>query len=232
MYLEVLYNCIRATMKSKYAYKVAEIAKALSQEYKDFAHHNKRNPLDELIFIICSVKRREQVYLYSYKALKEKFPSYRKLLEAPTEQIAQVLTSAGLQNQKASMIKNVLSSITKEFGKPTLSPLNNMTDSECEKYLAGLSGIGKKVSRCVMLYSFDRQVFPVDSNCWRISQRLGWIKKTSLGSRQMDTLQSIIPPHLRFSLHVNMVSHGRSICKAQNPFCSNCMIIPYCKQLL
>ena len=218
-------------MNYKCAENVLEVAKALKKKYKDFAHYNKKNPLDELIFIICSIKRQEQVYLASYKALKEKFPSHRNLLEAPVEEIIQVLSSAGLQNQKASMIKNVLSSITAEFGQPTLSPLKTMSDSECEAFLTGLPGIGKKVARCVMLYSLGRQVFPVDTNCWRISQRLGWVtwsNKMNIKSTDMDLLQAKISPAARFSLHVNMVAHGRLICREQEPLCSKCCISKYC----
>lgn len=220
-------------MGQDYADKVTEVAKVLWKQYKDFTHHNKRNPLDELLFIICSIKRSEKVYLSSYRILKKEFPSYQKLLQAPVDKIRDILVSAGLQNQKALMIKQTLTAITEEFGKPTLNPLKRMSDAECEDFLMGLHGVGKKVARCVMMYSLGRQVFPVDSNCWRISCRLGWIKSSPnkngyCSNGEMNLLQSKIPPHLRFSLHVNMVSHGRDICKERNPNCDGCLISPYC----
>ena len=224
------------SMGHDYAYKVTEVAEALQKKYKDFTHHNKRNPLDELLFIICSIKRSEKVYLSSYRILKKEFPSYQNLLEAPTEKISGILASAGLQNQKALMIKQTLTAITERFGRPTLTPLKKMSDVECEDFLLGLHGVGKKVARCVMMYALGRQVFPVDSNCWRISCRLGLIKSSHDGNGycsdiQMDLLQSMISPHLRFSLHVNMVSHGREICKIRNPHCDGCSIKGYCSKL-
>jgi endonuclease III len=221
-------------MKYEYAYKVQEIAEALRKEYKDFDHYNKKNPLDELLFIICSIKRSEKVYLSSFHTLKKAFPSYKKLLEAPIDEIRDILTSAGLQNQKALMIKQTLTAITEQFGRPTLDPLKKMTDAECEDFLLGLHGVGRKVAHCVMMYALGRQVFPVDSNCWRISCRLGWIIKSSpnrngyCSVKEMESLQSNIPPDLRFSLHVNMVTHGREICKIRNPNCGWCLIKPYC----
>ena len=156
-------------MNHEYAYKVSEIAEILKTEYKDFTHHNKSNPLDELLFIICSIKRSEKVYLASFKTLKKNFPSHKALLEAPVEKISGILASSGLQNQKALMIKQTLTAITERFGRPTLTPLKKMSDAECEDFLLGLHGVGRKVARCVMLYALGRQVFPVDSNCWRIS---------------------------------------------------------------
>jgi endonuclease III len=223
-------------MKHEYAYKVQEIAEALRKEYKDSNHHNKRNPLDELLFIICSIKRSEKVYLSSFKALKKKFPSHKALLEAPIEKISGILVSAGLQNHKALMIKQTLTAITERFGRPTLNPLKKMSDVECEDFLLGLHGVGKKVARCVMMYALGRQVFPVDSNCWRISCRLGCIKsspnrKSYCSEKEMESLQSKIPPYLRFLLHVNMVFHGREICKARNPNCQKCGINYYCPQI-
>jgi endonuclease III len=220
-------------MKYEYAHKVEEISEALRKEYKDFDHYNKKNPLDELLFIICSIKRSEKVYLSSFRTLKKAFPSYQKLLEAPVEKLSDIFASAGLQNQKALMIKQTLTAITEQFGRPTLTPLKKMSDTECENFLIGLHGIGKKVARCVMMYALGRQVFPVDSNCWRISSRLGWLKSSPdkagyYSVKEMDFLQAKIPPALRLSLHVNMVSHGREICRSQNPHCNKCLISSYC----
>lgn len=220
-------------MKHEHAYKVQEIAEALRKEYKDFDHHNKNNPLDELLFIICSIKRSEKVYLSSYRILKKEFPSYQNLLEAPVKKISGILNSAGLQNHKALMIKQTLTAITERFGRPTLNPLKKMTDTECEDFLLGLRGVGRKVAHCVMMYALGRKVFPVDSNCWRISCRLGWIKSAPYRNgycsvKEMESLQAKIPPKLRFSLHVNMVSHGRKICRSQNPHCNKCLISSYC----
>lgn len=222
-------------MGQDYADKITQVAEVLRTEYKDYSHHNKSNPLDELLFIICSIKRSEKVYLSSFKALKKEFPSHKALLEAPIEKISGILASAGLQNQKALMIKQTLTAITERFGRPTLTPLKKMSDAECEDFLIGLHGVGRKVAHCVMMYALGRQVFPVDSNCWRICCRLGWIKSSLNGNgycsvKEMESLQSKIPPHLRFSLHVNMVSHGREICSLTNPNCNICVVKSYCSK--
>jgi endonuclease-3 len=84
-----------------------------------------------------------------------------------------------------------------------------MADPDCERFLCALPGIGKKAARCIMMYSLDRAVFPVDSHCWRISQRLGWANSNTRSgfctSNNMDRLQEVIPKKLRQSRHVNMV---------------------------
>lgn len=212
---------------------IFEITKRLKKEYKDFVHYNKKNPLDELVFILCSVKRGEKVYLNAFRTLKRAFPKYKMLADTPVRKVSQVIAWGGLQNQKAMAVKAIIKTLIKEFGKPTLAPLKKMSNEECEQFLSSLPGVGKKVARCVMLYSLKRQVFPVDTHCWRIANRVGWNKKTcnskNCSVKDMDFLQELIPPTIRFSLHVNMVSHGRKICTARSPKCNACTINCYCR---
>lgn len=216
----------------KYVPKIKKVARELQAEYKDFAHYNKKNPLDELFFILCSVKRSEKVYLEAFKSFKRNFPRYELLSTASVKKISSAVAWGGLQNQKATAAKEIAKGLIKNFGRPTLAPLNKMSDEECERVLTSLPGVGKKVARCVMLYSLGRQVFPVDVHCWRITCRLGWHGNgRSLGNysnKDMDFLQALIPSKLRYSLHVNMVSHGRAVCKARNPKCAVCAISNYC----
>ncbi len=213
---------------------VKKVALKLKNEYRDFAHHNKKNPLDELFFILCSVKRCEKIYHEAFKSLKRNFPRYELLATTPINKISRTVTWGGLQNQKAAAAHEIVKRLIRSFGRPTLAPLKKMSDEECERFLTGLPRIGKKAARCVMLYSLDRQVFPVDTHCWRIADRLGWNGKNRNGrhvtNNAMDCLQEVIPPEFRFSLHVNMVSHGRKICSARFPKCTECIITALCRK--
>lgn len=215
---------------------VYQVAETLKESYKDFAHHNKKNPLNELIFILCTVKTTHRNYTAIYRALKQKIPTFTMLHATSVEAVAEVIKEGGLSNQRAQAIKEILEIITSRFGKPTLAPLRKMDDSDCEEFLMTLPRVGKKVARCVMLYSLGRKVFPVDTHCWRICQRLGWIDITRRGKacteRDMDLIQDQIPSEIRFSLHVNMVSLGREICTAIKANCAACPIHMYCGKRL
>jgi len=222
-------------MKRSCAPQVHQIAEILSNRYQDFNHYNRKNPLDELLFILCSVKRSEAVYLRAFRSLKQVFPRFEDLAKASTKELVSKVSWGGLQNQKAASVKALMETIVDRFGKPSLSKLKYLNDEECEEFLSSLPGVGKKVARCVLLYSLDRKVFPVDTHCWRIAGRLGWIKPSATNvnygpSGARDQLQEIIPPHLRFGLHVNFVSLGREICIARKPQCDTCPIERYCVQ--
>jgi endonuclease III len=213
--------------------KVEEIARILSKCYGDHAHNNKVNPLNELLFIICSVQTNKTLYQSTYANLKARFPTFRQLANAAEDEIYSIIAHGGLARQKAQNLRAILTRVETDFGRPTLSPLRKMDDAECERYLVSLPGIGKKTARCVMMYSLDRDVFPVDSNCWRICRRLGWVRATrpnrSCSPRDMDRAQAGIPPMLRFSLHVNFVSHGRVCCLPSKALCDECLIWQFCK---
>uniref|UniRef100_E6QQC1 Base excision DNA repair protein, HhH-GPD family (Modular protein) n=1 Tax=mine drainage metagenome TaxID=410659 RepID=E6QQC1_9ZZZZ len=219
----------------KYPAAVREVAATLKYRYHDFDHYNLKDPLDELLFIICSTKTEEASYRNSFRALKESFPTHLHIAEAPAEYIAQTIARGGLSNQKAKVIRNLLDAIIARFGEPNLEPLRSMSDKEAEAFLLSLPGIGKKIARCVLMYSLDRRVFPVDTHCWRIARRLGWVRPTQMDKhcapRDMDRLQARIPPELRFTLHANMVSLGRDICVAAKPKCEICPIASWCTMI-
>lgn len=215
---------------------IEEIHEELQKEFLDFAHYNRQDPLDELLYIICSVKTTTEKLVVSYDAFRRAFPTYESIREASLDALAFPLQAAGLSRKKAMAIQRVVREITERLGSATLLPLEAMSDEECEKFLTTLPGVGKKVARCVMMYSLGRRVFPVDSNCWRIAQRLGWVKPTgkdgTCSPKEMDALQDMIPPELRFSLHVNMVSLGKTVCTRRHPRCGECPIAHLCPKLV
>ncbi|MDE2917457.1 MAG: hypothetical protein OXM00_09540 [Paracoccaceae bacterium] len=206
----------------------------LRKRYNNFPHYNLKNPLDELLFILCSVMTPEGSYRGIFRKLKQKYPTFDSLKRVRARDMASIIKKGGLSNQKTIAIKKIVETIRLRFGRVTLSPLKKMGDHDVEEFLTSLPRVGVKVARCVMMYSLDREVFPVDTHIWRIVRRLGWVRPTnkekSCRRNDMDRLQGKIPPDLRFSLHVNMISLGREICLANRPKCEVCPIEKHCKK--
>ncbi len=207
------------------------VALILTARYADFEHFNRRNPLEELIFIICSVQTQESGYRQTFKGLRRSFPRMEMLARARVAEIERPLKPGGLYRNKSRQIQKISRLLIAKFGRATLAPLAKMGDAECEAFLTSLPGVGLKVARCVMMYSFRREVFPVDTHCWRISRRLGWIRQTRPGvctKKDMNRLQEKIPPSLRLSLHVNMIALGREVCRDDRPRCEVCPLCWHC----
>src|SRR5207253_2203662 len=98
----------------------------------------------------------------------------------------------------------------------TLAYLRDMTDGEAEQFLVSLPGIGPKSARCVMAYALDRQRFAVDTHVHRIFTRLG-LHESRGRKNDHDPFEAIVPNKMRKRLHMNLIHHGRSVCRSQNP---------------
>jgi endonuclease III len=204
---------------------------ALRERYADFGHYNRRNPLEEVIFIILSQQTDEAKYRGAYRRIRREFPTFNDLQLAPADRFEPLIREAGLSRQKAARITGLFRALVERRGRPSLSYLRRLSDQAAEAELLALPGVGKKTARCVLLYSLDRDVFPVDTHCWRIVRRLGWVHKDGsddCSDGDMDRAQAHIPKELRRSLHVNFVSLGREFCRAENPRCDACPLSDMC----
>jgi endonuclease III len=197
--------------------------------YGDSRHHNKADPLDELIFIILSAQTESYSYLETYKALRQKFPTRDLLFKARESTIAAAIKLGGLAKKKAAQIKGALSKIHGDTGKLSLSVLSKWDDETVEAYLTSLPGIGAKSARCIMMYSLGRKVFPVDTHVWRVCRRLGLAPQYPKPTPALEVdLEKRIPEDVRYTLHVNLVSHGRETCTTYWPKCSQCTLADIC----
>lgn len=201
----------------------------LRREYGTASLGNKRNPLDELIYIQLSVRTREGTYLSTYPALRRLAGGrWDKLREIPVARIVSSIRAGGMASVKVIRIRGMLDAIATRFGRATLAPVTRMGDDDAEAFLRSLPGVGPKVARCVLLYSLDRDVFPVDSHCRRVLARLGLLPD-EVGIKQAhDFLQALVPLRIRRSLHINLVHHGRAVCVPVNPRCEACVLLSRC----
>jgi endonuclease III len=207
---------------------VTDVEKRL-RIYGTPSHHNKQNPLDELVFIILSAQTEEYTYLQTYEQLSCAYPAWSGLSTADEECIAEIIRPGGLYIKKSRQLKAIFRQLLKDFGTETLDELYNLNDQEAYGYLTSLPGVSRKTALCIMMYSLARQVFPVDTHTWRIARRLGWTTNVPKPTnRQTTALEELIPSHLRYSLHVNMVAHGRTTCLTYDQRCGTCPLASFC----
>jgi endonuclease III len=208
---------------------VEEITEALVQRFGRPTLGNKRNPFNELLYIILSSRTPPESYQDTYRSLRRRFRTANSIAEARPEYVAETIEQGGLHNKKARAITEIASELKETYGRVTLAPLKEMETEEAEKFLTSLPGVSTKTARCVLMYALDRPVFPVDVHCRRVAHRLGWTPSDIyLTERQADELQERIPKHLRRDLHVGMVLLGRNYCLPDNPRCRECPIARFC----
>jgi endonuclease III len=191
-------------------------------------HGNKKDPLDEVIYIMLSSQTDESKYQSTYHNLETKYPSWNLIRPEELDHIEEILKPAGLSRVKAANLIHLLQKVEADFGTRNLTALEKMGDCEAEKYLCSLPGIGPKSARCVLMYSLNREVFPVDTHNFRVLQRLGAHNLPLPIRRWHNKLQNMIPASIRFSLHVTLILHGRDLCKASKPLCESCPLNQIC----
>ena len=195
---------------------------------------NPADPVDDLIYIILARKTREDAYQSTYEALKKKFPDWNSLLRARRTTVEKIISSGGLVAKKTDSIFGALEMIRDRFGEVSLEPLRDLDDAEVEQFLCSLPEISRKSAYCVMMYTLDRQVFPVDTHVGRVLSRLEpfldlGIPLAGLDHKKLQSrIADLIPPPLRYSLHVNLIEHGRQICLPRKPRCERCELTAFC----
>jgi endonuclease-3 len=204
------------------------VEKLLREHFGQPRHGNKSNPLDELIYILLSLQTTQVNCQRSYRALRKAFPRWSLLAHASPAQIRKAINFAGLGKQRAGKLAAITRRIERDTGGVSLSGLNKLSSDQAESYLTSLPGVGKKTARCILMYSLGRSVFPLDTHCARILKRLGFHVPDGSLRKCEDRIQERIPPEIRYSLHVTMISLGREICMSKRPMCNICPLLSIC----
>jgi endonuclease III len=208
--------------------RLRRIEAILRETYGSPLHYNPTEPLDDLIFLVLSRMTQEVKYRRTYAALRESMPDWGIVRDAPSDELEDLLSDAGLAPTKTSQIQAILKEVEQREGKLDLGRLRTLGDEEVEQYLTSLPGVGRKTARCVMLYALGRQTCPVDTHVWRVMRRLEFAEDTPWSESRAQRLEESIPRDLRTSLHLVLVAHGRVVCRARHPACHTCSIATYC----
>ena len=208
---------ILSTMDAKE--KIDWIVRRLLDRYGEI-EFTTSDPVEELITTILSQNTNDTNRDRAYHSLINRFGGLAGVKDAPTQEIAEAIKIGGLHNQKSIRIKEVLERIMRERGSLNISFLSDLPLDEAIAWLLSFPGVGKKTAGIVMLFSFDKPYFPVDTHIKRVSQRLGLADAKDDPHIRMNE----IIPHdaaLMRRLHLQLIRLGREVCHPRNPDCVN-----------
>jgi len=191
----------------------------------------RRDPLDGLILIILSQATNDINCDRAFQTLKDTYPTWEDVLSAPTANVAAAIRCGGLANQKAARIQQLLSEIKTDRGSLDLSWMAGASAAECTAYLSKFHGVGPKTIACVLVFFLDKPAFPVDTHVHRVTIRLGWVRLQAGAGEAHRVLEAVVPDDCKLNLHVNLIMHGRAICRADGnggPRCGECFLRPHC----
>ena len=207
---------------------VVAVDRALARAYGWKGWVGGGDVLDGLIRTVLSQSTSDTNSHRAFESLKRRCPTWVSAARASAAQIEDAIRSGGLARQKAAVIKAILADIERDRGEFSLEFLADRPTDEARRYLERFKGVGPKTVACVLLFDLGRPVFPVDTHVLRVTQRLGWVPLGCDAATAHELLGALIPPKLRYPMHMNLIAQGRAVCHPRRPACSECPISAFC----
>ena len=209
--------------------KIRKLSNLLEGEYGKKTWSSHGDPLSVLIATILSQNTSDNNSHKAYANLRSKFKNWEEVRRARVKTIADAIRSGGLADIKALRIKHILNQIYKENRNLNLSFLKGWRTDKIKSWLGRFKGVGDKTTACVLLFSLKRPSMPVDTHVLRVSRRLGLVPENLNATKAEVLLEKLIPRGSIYQFHLNLIAHGRMVCKAANPLCRDCVLIGNCE---
>ncbi len=185
--------------------------------------------MDELISCILSQHTTDVNSFPAFTNLRSTFPDWQSVVDAGPERVAEVIRKAGLANQKSKNIVSCLKAIHERTSEYSLEFLRDMPTLEARTWLMSLPGVGPKTASIVLCFSMGKGTIPVDTHIYRVSWRIGIIPEGLGEVKAHDLLMNIVPVDMAFRYHIDLIQHGRVVCRAPLPACDQCPITDMCQ---
>ncbi len=96
-------------------------------------------------------------------------------------------------------------------------------------FLKGMRGVGDKTASIIMLFSFGRATFPVDTHIQRIMKRIGLVPERYTPEKIRKAIEPLLDCVDPQKLHIQLIALGKQICKAREPKCPLCPLKSLCR---
>lgn len=203
--------------KQKRFYKVLAILRKLYPGAKCALDFN--NAYELVVATILSAQCTDVRVNIVMKDFRKRYPTVEDLAEATLPELEKIIHSAGFYKQKAKSLKSMASDVVEKFGKRIPKTMEELTT---------LKGVGRKTANVVMGNAFNNAVgIAVDTHVTRVAARLGFTKHTTPEEIEEDLMKLAKQEDYVDTSHL-IILHGRSICEARKPKCSECEVSELC----
>lgn len=209
--------------------RAQEIFRRLAEEYGLPQWQSHGDPVEVLVNTFLSQNTSDVNSHRAFRSLRERFPTWDEVMTAPVEAVAEAIRSGGLANSKAPRIQAALRRIVEERGELTLDFLADMSVADAKAWLESLHGVGAKTAAIVLLFSLGKPAFPVDTHVHRVSRRLGIVPDRATPEETEAIWEALMPAETFYPLHINLIRHGRQVCRAREPRCGICILQDLCR---
>lgn len=175
-----------------------------------------------LIFISCllSLRARDPVTYQVSQKLFARVRTPQELVLLDRSELEKLFYPLGFYRKKAQTVTDACHILLERFqGKVPAT----------EEELLSIKGVGRKTANLVLGEAFGIPAICVDTHVHRLANRLGWVETKDPTATEY-ALRALVPRDYWISLNHLLVMWGQNICVPISPFCSRCIVRPYCPQ--
>jgi len=203
--------------------RALRILEGLKKEYPDATIAlDYTNALELLVATILAAQCTDARVNIVTKDLFKKYRSAQDYIDAPDEELIEVIRSTGFFNNKSKSIKKACRSIVDDFAGEVPGTMEE---------LLTLAGVGRKTANCLLGNVFGEPGIVVDTHMIRLSHRMGFTEQKNPDKIEFDLMELFPRDEWTLSSHL-IASHGRKWCSARKPLCDECPVADDCPKLL
>lgn len=180
---------------------------------------NYENPLQLLIAVQLSAQCTDERVNEVTAQLFRRYRTVEDFATAPQEELEQAIRPTGFYHNKARNLRLTCQRLISDYGGEVPRTM---------EALLTLPGVARKTANVVLGNAFGIvEGVVVDTHVKRLTRRLGWT--TSEDPQQIERdLMKIVPREDWLDLSHLLIFHGRALCRARDPLCEECPLVPLC----
>lgn len=208
-------------MKNRELYgRVTEWFSANMEDAGTELHYD--TPFHLLIAVILSAQCTDKRVNMHTPQIFARFPEPSDLASASFEEVFELIKSISFPNNKAKHLIGMAARLISDFGGEVPSEPD---------LLETLPGVGRKTANVIASVIYDKPVIAVDTHVFRVSRRIGLSDGATVEAVEKDLTEGFAP-ELRPKAHHWLILHGRYVCTARKPKCSECGLQDLCREYL
>lgn len=215
--------------------KALRIDEELNAHYGGpFTFFSTKDALSEMVSAMLSHRTKNAISGAAYRSLREAFPTWEEVINAPVEAVESAIKSVTYPEVKAPRIQNALQYVKKNNdGNLSLDFVKDMPVKAARAWVEKMPGVGIKTSAAILNFSHLRlPALVVDMHHLRVGQRLGLIPAKCTLDKGARLLESYLPidwdGQRVYDSHQGYMRHGQKVCHWRKPECTDCVIKESC----
>ena len=178
------------------------------------------NPYELIVAVILSAQCTDKRVNMITPALFKDYPNAEALAASNSDTVFTYIKSISYPNNKAKHLVGMANMLLNDF--------KGIMPSEIED-LVKLPGVGRKTANVIASVIYNKPAMAVDTHVFRVSARLGLTINAKNPLQTEKQLIKFIPEELIPKAHHWLILHGRYICLARSPKCTECELKKWCK---